>query len=156
MIVEKKEKVLNTDTLGGWLILIQVFIIVNAITWIGNLQLFYKLLGEKDILIKGKGATDPSLYNVFIYYELAASLIFAFLCFVVFYYFYKRNKNFPLIITIYVIAEVVVEGVSFLLFGSLADNSTLLWQKLAFTAFVAAAISTYVKVSKRVKLTFVH
>ncbi len=156
MIVEKKEKVLNTDTLGGWLILIQVFIILNAITWIGNLQLFYKLLGEKDVLIKGKGAADPFLYNVFVYYELAASLVFAFLSFVVFYFFYKRNRRFPLYIMIYVIAEVVIEGIAFLVFGSLADNPALLWQKLAFKTVVAAAISIYVWKSKRVKLTFVH
>ena len=90
-IKEKKE--INTRTLGGWLIAVQAFIILNAISWVGNLQMYYKLLGEKDVLIKEKPAADAGLLNVFVYYELASSLVFAFLCFVVFYFFYKRNRN---------------------------------------------------------------
>lgn len=150
------QKEINTRTLGGWLIAIQVFIILNAITWIGNLQMFYQMLGKKDILIKDKNITDPSLYITFIYYELAASLIFAFLAFVVFYYFFKRNHLFPVIITIYLILEVIVEGLSFLIFSSIASDHTLLWQKFISTIVIAAAIIIYMKISKRVKLTFIH
>lgn len=50
---------INTRTLGGWLIAIQVFIILNAISWVTNLQLYYKLLGEKEILIKEKTSATP-------------------------------------------------------------------------------------------------
>ncbi len=151
--MEKKE--INTRTLGGWLIAIQVFIIVNAISWVGNLQLFYKLLGEKDMLIKEKPQTDAALLNVFVYYELASSLIFAFLAFVVFYFFYKRNRNFPLIMIIYLIAEVVVESLSYILFGHLASDPTIMWQKLAFSLVIAIVIIIYLKRSVRVKETFI-
>jgi hypothetical protein len=150
---EKKQ--FNTKTLGGWLIPVQVFIILNAISWISNLQLYYKFLGEKDVLVKEKGLTDPSLLNIFIYYELAASLVFAFLAFVVFFYFFKRNKYFPLMMIIYLVAEVIIEGISFVLFGHLSNDPVLLWQKLAFSAALAVVMIIYLKKSERVKQTFI-
>jgi hypothetical protein len=149
-------KKIDTRTLGGWLILIQVFIILNAFSWLNNLQLYYKLLGEKDQLIKDKGVSDPSIYITFIYYELASSLIFTFGTFAVFYYFFKRNSYFPLIMTIYLAAEVLVEGLSFLLFSSIAGESALIWQKLIFSAVISVFIIIYLRVSKRVKVTFIH
>ena len=152
-IKEKKE--INTRTLGGWLIAVQAFIILNAISWVGNLQMYYKLLGEKDVLIKEKPPADAGLLNVFVYYELASSLVFAFLCFVVFYFFYKRNRNFPLIMIIYLIAEIIVEGLSYLLFAHLSNDPVLMLQKLAFSAAIAAAIIVYLKRSERVKQTFI-
>jgi hypothetical protein len=150
---DKKE--INTRTLGGWLIAVQAFIILNAISWVGNLQVYYKLLGEKDVLIKQKPPEDAMLLNVFIYFELAASLIFAFLCFVVFYFFYKRNTKFPLILIIYLIAEVVIEGLSYVIFGHLSNDPVLMLQKLAFSVVVAVAIIVYLKRSERVKQTFI-
>ncbi|MCC6864941.1 MAG: DUF2569 family protein [Ignavibacteria bacterium] len=149
------DKKINTNQLGGWLIAIQVFIILNAISWVGNLQLYYKLLGEKDVLIKENGLNDPSILNVFFYYELAASLVFTFLAFVVFYYFFKRNKLFPLLMTIYLISEVIVEGLSFILFGYLSSTQQLIWQKLTFSIVVTIVIIIYLKKSERVKQTFV-
>ena len=150
---DKKE--INTRTLGGWLIAVQAFIILNAISWVGNLQVYYKLLGEKDVLIKQKPPEDTTLLNVFIYFELAASLVFAFLCFVVFYFFYKRNTKFPLILIIYLIAEVVIEGLSYVIFGHLSNDPILMLQKLAFSVVVAVAIIVYLKRSERVKQTFI-
>lgn len=151
--MEKKK--INTRTLGGWLIAIQVFIILNAFSWVGNLQLYYKLFGEKDILIKEKPQTDAVLLNVFVYYELALSLVFAFLTFVVFYFFYKRNRNFPLIMIIYLVAEVVVESLSYILFGHLASDPTIMLQKLAFSLVIAIVVIIYLKRSERVKETFI-
>lgn len=150
------EKEINTRTLGGWLILIQIFIILNAIMWVKNLQLFYDILGKKEILVKEQSAADPSTYFAFIYYELGMSLLLTFGAFVVFYYFFKRNKNFPLIMTIYLITEVVIEGLSFLIFGHLIPDKTLIYQKFGFTFVIAAAIIVYLRVSKRVKVTFIH
>ncbi len=149
------KKEINTRTLGGWLIAVQAFIILNAISWVGNLQVYYKLLGEKDVLIKQKPPEDAALLNIFIYFELAASLIFAFLCFVVFYFFYKRNNKFPLILIIYLIAEIVVEGLSYVIFGHLSNDPILMLQKLAFSVVVAVAIIVYLKRSERVKQTFI-
>jgi hypothetical protein len=151
-----EEKQINTRTLGGWLILIQIFIILNAISWVGNLQMFYGIYGEKDTLIKAQNIQDPGLYNAFIYYELAMSLLLTFGAFLVFYYFFKRNKNFPLIMTVYLIIEVAAEGLSFLLFGSMIPDKALIYQKFGFTFVIAVAIIIYLKVSKRVKLTFIH
>jgi len=149
------KKEINTRTLGGWLIAIQAFIILNAISWVGNLQVYYKLLGEKEILIKQKPPEDAALLNIFIYYELATSLVFAFLCFVVFYFFYKRNTRFPLILIIYLIAEIVIEGLSYIIFGHLSNDPTLMLQKLAFSIVIAVAIIVYLKRSERVKQTFI-
>ncbi len=151
--MEKKES--NTRTLGGWLIAVQAFIILNAISWVGNLQLYYKLLGEKDILIKEKPQSDASLLNIFIYYELATSLVFTFLAFVVFYFIYKRNRNFPLYMIIYLIAEVVIETISYFVFGHLSNDPTIMLQKLAFSVVIAAAIIIYLRRSERVKQTFI-
>lgn len=150
------QKKIDTRTLGGWLILIQVFIILNAFSWLNNLQLYYKLLGEKDRLIKDKGVADTSIYTAFVYYELAASLVFTFGTFAVFYYFFKRNRYFPLIMTIYLAAEVLVEGLSFLLFRSIAGDSALIWQKLIFSVVISIFVIVYLRVSKRVKVTFIH
>jgi len=152
--MDKKE--INTRTLSGWLIPIQIFIILNAISWVRNLQIFYGLLGEKEVLIKSQKITNPETYSTFIYYELAVSLIFTFLSFVLFYYFFKRNRNFPLMMTIFLIVEVIAESLSFILFGSLSGNQELIIQKLAFSLVVAIIIIVYLKVSQRVKLTFIH
>lgn len=154
-MADKEKKEINTRTLGGWLIAVQAFIILNAISWVGNLQVYYKLLGEKDVLIKEKPMADAGLLNTFVYFELAASLVFAFLCFVVFYYFYKRNRNFPLIFTIYLAAEVVVEAVSYLLFAHLSNDPVLMLQKLAFSIVIAVVMIVYLKRSERVKQTFI-
>ncbi len=154
-MAEREKKEINTRTLGGWLIAVQAFIILNAISWVGNLQVYYKLLGEKDVLIKEKPLADAGMLNAFVYFELAASLVFAFLCFVVFYYFYKRNRNFPLIMIIYLIAEVVVEAISYLLFAYLSNDPVLMLQKLAFSTVIAVVMIVYLKKSERVKQTFI-
>jgi len=154
-MADKEKKEINTRTLGGWLIAVQAFIILNAISWVGNLQVYYKLLGEKDVLIKEKPAADAGLLNTFVYFELAASLVFTFLCFVVFYYFYKRNRNFPLIFIIYLVAEIIVEAVSYLLFAHLSNDPVLMLQKLAFSTVIAVVMIVYLKRSERVKQTFI-
>jgi hypothetical protein len=154
--MQESEKQINTRTLGGWLIPIQVFIILNAMSWLRNLQVFYGLLGEKDILIKGMKITNPNLYVNFIYYELAVSLVFTFLSFVVFYYFFKRNRYFPLMMTLFLILEVIAESVSFILFSSLGTQQDMMIQKLIFKGVVSVLIIVYLRISKRVKLTFIH
>src|SRR5438045_507747 len=100
-------KNINVRTLGGWLMAVQVFIILNALSWLRNLQVFYGLYGDKDNLIRTEGASNPSLYNTFIYFELASSIVFTFLSFMAFYYFFKRNSYFPLLMTVYLILEIL-------------------------------------------------
>lgn len=152
-----EEKKINTRTLGGWLILIQIIIILNAISWVGNLQTYYGLLGEKDKLIKSQNPADPGLYTAFIYYELAASLVMTFLSFGTFYYFFKRNRNFPIIMTVYLSLQIILEGLTFVIFSSIipADNN-IIYQRFGFTAAISVILIFYVWLSKRVKLTFIH
>ena len=149
-------KEINTRTLGGWLILIQIFIILNAISWVKNLQIFYGLLGEKDALMKSQNITDTASYNTFIYYELAASLVLTFLSFMIFYYFFKRNRHFPLMMTVFLVFEIVIEVISLILFSHLAGDPSFMWQKIIFSSAVAVLIIVYLRVSKRVRLTFIH
>ena len=151
-----QEKEINTRTLGGWLIPVQIFIILNAMSWLKNLQIFYGLLGEKDALIKSQNISDPSLYNAFVYYELAASLVFAFLSFAVFYYFFKRNRHFPLMMIVFLVIEIIAELLSILIFGSIINDTSFIWQKIIFSFVIAVLIIVYLKISKRVKLTFIH
>lgn len=135
---------------------VQVFIILNALSWIKNLQTFYELLGEKDNLIKTQNISNPSLYNTFIYFELASSVVFTFLSFIVFYYFFKRNKLFPLIMIIYLVIELAVDAASYFIFMPITGQQDIIWQKLIFSAAVAILIISYLKTSIRVKMTFTH
>jgi hypothetical protein len=152
-----EEKKINTRTLGGWLILVQIIIILNAISWVGNLQTYYGLLGEKDKLIKSQNPSDPGLYVTFIYYELAASLVMTFLSFAAFYYFFKRNRNFPVILTIYLSLQIILEGLSFMIFSSIIPpGNNIIYQRFGFTAAISVILIFYVWLSKRVKLTFIH
>jgi divalent metal cation (Fe/Co/Zn/Cd) transporter len=77
------------------------------------------------------------------------------MAFVVFYFFYKRNKNFPLIMIIYLIAELIIEAISYIVFGHLSNDPTLMLQKLAFSLVISIVIILYLKRSERVKQTFI-
>jgi hypothetical protein len=151
-----EEKQINTRTLGGWLILVQIIIILNAISWVGNLQTYYGLLGEKDKLIKVQNPADPALYTNFIYYELASSLVMTFLSFAVFYYFFKRNRNFPLFMTVFLALQIIVEALTFIIFSSIIPDNNIIYQRIGFTIAVSAMLIVYIRVSKRVRLTFIH
>lgn len=153
---ENNEKNINTRNLGGWLMAVQIFIILNAISWLRNLSAFYELYGDRANLIRSKGASDPSLYNFFIYFELAAGIIFTFLSFAVFYYFFKRNRHFPLIMTGYLILELLVDTASYFIFLPITGPQDIIWQKLLFSFVVAVLIIIYLKISVRVKLTYIH
>ena len=92
------------NSISGWLMVVQVFIILNAIEWIRNLEIFYGLLGEKDKLIQSQGITDPMLYNSFIYYEIIVSIIFAAFSIVLVYYMFKRSRIFPVLFIVYLVS----------------------------------------------------
>lgn len=150
------KKQINSASLGGWLIPIQIFIILNAISWIKNLQIFYNLLSEKQTLINQKPLDMMKLTEFFIYYELAVSLIFSFFSFAVFYYFFKRNKLFPILMITYLILEIILETVSLIIFRNLYEDYNFIIQKFIFTIVIASLIILYLLKSERVKLTFIH
>jgi hypothetical protein len=154
--MQPKEKNINVRTLGGWLIPVQILIILNALIWLKNLQTFYALLGEKDNLIKAQNSINASLYNTFIYFELASSILFTFLSFAIFYYFFKRNKFFPLMMTIYLFLELVIDTASYFIFMPITGQQDIVWQQLIFRAVVAVLVIIYLRVSLRVKMTFIH
>lgn len=149
-----KGKNINVRNLGGWLMAVQVFIILNALSWLRNLQVFYGIYGDKDNLIRTSGAANPSLYNTFIYFELASSIVFTFLSFMTFYYFFKRNRYFPLIMTGYLILEILVDTISYFTFIPITGQQDIIWQKLIFSSVVAVLLIVYLRISERVKLTF--
>lgn len=153
---EQDPKIKGINNLGGWLSVVQIFIILNAFGWIRNLQLFYGLLGEKDKLIQTQKPPDPSLYSFFIYYELAASFIFIFLSVYLIYYMFKRSKYFPVMFIVYLILDLLAEALVLVLFSSVAETPLIAEEKLIVGAAVALLLIVYVKVSKRVKLTFIN
>jgi len=153
---EQGSEIKGINNLSGWLSVVQIFIILNAFGWIRNLQLFYGLLGEKDKLIKDLKIADPSLYSFFIYYELAVSLVLIFFTVILVYYMFKRSKYFPMIFIIYLILDLVVEALVLVLFSSVAETPLIAKEKLIVGAAIAVLLIVYIKISKRVKVTFIH
>ena len=150
-------KEINTKILGGWLILVQAYIIFNAIMWVKNAQLFWGLVKEKDKLIAAMSSNPNSgMYVTFIYFELVASIVFMILMFVLFYIFFKKWKNFPSLMIITLSFEIVSECFSYFYFGPISGYSDAILQKLIFSVIIAAVLIVYLKISKRVKLTFVY
>lgn len=60
-----------------------------------------------------------------------------------------------MLMIIYLVFELVVEGVSYLLFAHLSNDPVLMLQKMAFSLVIAVAMIIYLKRSERVKQTFI-
>ena len=149
-------KIKNIQNLAGWLSAVQVFIILNAFGWLRNLQLFYGLLEEKDKLIETQKMADPSLYNFFIYYELGASLLFVFLSAALIYYMFKRSKYFPNMLIVFLVLDLAAEALVLVLFSSVSAVPLIADEKLIAGAAIAVLLIVYIKISKRVKATFIY
>ncbi len=148
-------KEINTRILGGWLILVQAYIILNVVMWVKNAQIFYGLITEKDKLIAAMG-NNPNIgiYTTFMYYELVASVVFMIMMFVLFFIFFKKWRAFPPLMIITLVFEVISETFSYFYFGSISGNAEGILQKLIFSVVIAAVLIVYLRISKRVKLTF--
>jgi hypothetical protein len=148
-------KEINTRILGGWLILVQAFIIFNAIVWLKDAQLFWGLFEKRDSLIAALGDNpNKGLYAVFVYYELIASVLFTFLMFVLFFIFFKRRSIFPKLMIGTLILQIISETFSYFFFGPISGYQDSLLTKLVFSAATAILLIVYLIYSKRVKLTF--
>ena len=142
------------NSISGWLIAVQVFVILNAFGWIRNMELFFGLLGEKDKLIESQKISDPFLYNAFIYYEITASLIFTVFSVAVVYYMIKRAKFFPSMFIIYIVLNLAVEALVLVIFNEVSETPLITKEKLIFSVVIGVILIIYIKVSKRVKQTF--
>ncbi len=145
----------SLNTIGGWLMAVQVFIFLNAYGWIRNFQLFNSLLSEREKIVKEQAIPDPALYSYFIYYELAASIIFTVFSVVIIYYMFKRSRLFPLLFVIYVISDLLTDGLVLVFFGSVSESPAIIQQKLIFSLVITVILVSYIRFSKRVKETFV-
>lgn len=150
-----KKKILNYNSLGGWLIPIQIFLILNSISWLKVFTVFLGLLGEKDKLSETYGALDPSQSLFFIYYELISSVVLVSLSIVTIYYFFRRSRYFKPLMIIYLILDFLVQLISYFLFGSQMAEQSHILQKLAFSFVISLLISVYIIMSMRVRSTFV-
>ena len=142
------------NSVSGWLIAVQVFIILNAFGWLRNMELFFGLLGEKDKLIESQKIADPFLYNAFMYYEIAASVIFTVFSIAVVYYMIKRAKFFPSMFIIYIVLNLAVEAFVLLIFNEVSETPLITKEKLIFSIVIGVILIIYIRVSKRVKQTF--
>lgn len=142
------------NSVSGWLIAVQVFIILNAFGWLRNMELFFGLLGEKDKLIESQKIADPFLYNAFMYYEIAASVIFTVFSIAVVYYMIKRAKFFPSMFIIYIVLNLAVEAFVLLIFNEVSETPLITKEKLIFSVVIGVILIIYIRVSKRVKQTF--
>ena len=105
--LEKKYRTLN-----GWLILVQMFLIIKAFVWIRNVELYLNVFDKKDELLKTINVSNIGLYNVFVYFELVMS--FLCLCFyiIMIYYLFKRSRFFPKLTNIFLISEILLNFIS--------------------------------------------
>jgi hypothetical protein len=154
--METHERIKDYRTIGGWLMLLQIFIILNGISWLRNLQLFYGLLGEKEKLMNEMQVADTSLYTSFIYFEIASAIIMLMFTAALIYFMFRRTKMFKLFMIIYLVVEIILELIVFFVYGSLTQTQGgLPVEKLIFTTVIAALITFYIMTSERVKLTFI-
>ena len=151
------QKQINTNYLAGWLIMVQVFIMVSVLQWIKNAQLYWGLLDEKDKLITALGNNaDKSFYISFVYYEFISSVVVCLAMLVSFTMFFKKSRHFPMILIITVILEVAAESISVFVFGSISGYMDQLVQRLVMGVIISICIVVYLIKSERVKLTFVR
>jgi hypothetical protein len=144
-------------SLGGWLIPLQVFIILNGISWFRNLELFLGLLNEKDKLMETLHTQDPSIYVSFIYFEIVTAIVMLAFTAALFYFMFRRYKLFKMLTIIYFITEVILEAAVIFIFSSRMEGITAVpVEKIYFTAAISLLVIMYIIKSKRVHLTFTN
>lgn len=149
-------KEINTKILGGWLILVQAYIIFNLVVWLKDLNLFWGLLKEKDKMLEALGSNpNIGLYTTFIYFEVVVSIVFTLAMFAMFFIFFKKWRVFPKLMISVLTLQIASEAFSYFYFGPISGYQESLLQKLVFSAFVALILIGYLVMSKRVKMTFV-
>lgn len=151
------EQKTDFKSLGGWLIPLQVFIILNGISLFRNLELFMGLLNEKDKLIDKLHASDPSIYLSFIYFEIITAVVMLAFTAALFYFMFRRYRLFKLLTIIYFITEVILEAAVIFIFSSRMEGiAAVPVEKIYFTAAISLLVIIYILKSRRVELTFIN
>ena len=145
----------KTNPFGGWLMVVQIILFLLIFARLRDVQLFYGLLGEEEKLLKIQGVTDPHLYTAFIYTELISGAVLLMWASVLIYLFFKRQKLFPVLMIIFIIADQLTDAAVFYLFQPLAASSPFVSQKLIFGIIIGMLLIAYLVLSERVKLTFI-
>ncbi|MFI5144606.1 MAG: DUF2569 family protein [Ignavibacteria bacterium] len=148
--LEKKYRTLN-----GWLILVQMFLIIKAFVWIRNVELYLTVVDKKDELLKTINVSDTGLYNIFVYFELVMSFLCLFFYIILIYYMFKRSRFFPKLANLFLISEILLNFISTFIFIQLQPIEPAIIWNLAVNFVVAVLMIIYLRNSVRVKMTFV-
>ena len=57
---------------------------------------------------------------------------------------------------IYLVLELIIDTVSYFIFMPITGQMDIIWQKLIFSFIVAILLIVYLRISQRVKMTFIH
>ena len=146
--------------LGGWLILVAIGLVITPIILIFTIT-EYNLPVFNDAEIWDT-FTDPNsayylpLFSLLAYFELIGNIIILLCSLLFLYLFFTKKKLFPKIYYWFLIVNLV-----FILIDELLTNSMFVFEEFAFSetlrqAFTCAIWLPYLKVSKRVRNTFVN
>lgn len=155
--MDYSEKEKNYKSLGGWLMVLQVFILLNGISWLRNLQLYFGLLDEKNKLISDMHISDPSAYVSFIYFEIVSAVVMLLFTAVLIYFMFKMASIFRILMIIFVTVEVLLELTVYFIYGSMLQSiGAIPVEKMVFTVVIAGMIIYYMSKSERVMKTFIN
>ena len=141
--------------LNGWLILVQMFLIIKAFVWIRNVELYLNVFEKKDELLKTINVSNTGLYNFFVYFELVMSFLCLSFYIIMIYYLFKRSRFFPKLTNLFLISEILLNFISTFIFIQLQPVEPAIIWNLAVNFAVAVIMIVYLRNSARVKLTFV-
>lgn len=145
--MENEEK--KYRRIGGWLHVLQIGLLLNAFSWLRNVQLFLGLKEEYGNKI-GEAARMS-----FIWFELVASFVMLGFSVIVIFYFFKTRRVVILLLPIYLSFELLEELLVYFLFGHLTGNMEMVLYKVIFSIAVIGLTAVYWFKSERVKRTFV-
>lgn len=159
-----KDNEVNVDRgpsgLGGWLILIAIGLVITPIILIFTITEYnLPIFNEKEIW---DTFADPNsldylpLFPFLIYFELIGNVIILLASFFFLYLFFTKKKLFPKVYFWFLIANF-----AFIFIDEVLTNRMFVFEEFAFRetlrqAFYCAIWLRYLKVSQRVKNTFVN
>ena len=141
--------------LNGWLIIVQMFLIIKAFVWIRNVELYLNVFEKKDELLKTINVSNTGLYNIFVYFELVMSFLCLSFYIIMIYYLFKRSRFFPKLTNLFLISEILLNFISTFIFIQLQPIEPAIIWNLAVNFVVAVLMIIYLRNSVRVKFTFV-
>lgn|SRR5699024_3718446 len=156
------EENLNTGPsgLGGWLILMAIGLVVTPMILLFTIT-EYNLPIFNDTAIWDT-FTDPNstyylpLFSPLVYFELIGNIIILLFSFLFLYLFFTKKKLFPNMYFWFLIANLVFIFIDEVLTNSMFELEEFAFQETLRQALTCAIWLRYLKVSKRVRNTFVN